>query len=85
MICIGGCGNKRYPSRLTDPRHTSDREYEIFHVTYTFILVHIWKIVHLFNNTGQQISKFFCICDEYVINFSASMKLEKGHKKITWL
>lgn len=48
----GGCGDMSYPSQLTDPRHTSDRGYEIFHITYTFlILVHIWKIVHLFKNS----------------------------------
>ena len=30
-------------------------------------------------NTGQQIKKKNCICDEYVIKLFASMKLEKGH------
>jgi len=33
------------------------------------------------DNTGQQVSKHFFICDEYVINLFASMKLEKGHNK----
>ena len=33
------------------------------------------------DNTGQQISNSFCVCDVYVINLLASIKLENGHKK----
>jgi hypothetical protein len=38
------------------------------------------------NNTGQQISKNFCICDEYVINlFVCIYEVRKETLKITWL
>jgi len=39
------------------------------------------------NNTGQQISKkknFASVMIMLLIYLFASMKLEKGHKKITW-
>jgi hypothetical protein len=53
----------------------------------------IWKgeICEYASASSQKITldnkfqKIFCICDEYVINLFASMKLEKGHENITWL
>ena len=35
----------------------------------------------MWNYTGQQISKNFCICDEYVGNVFVGIKVENGHKK----
>ena len=37
----------------------------------------------VFDYTRQQISKVFCICDEYVINlFVCIYEVRKGHKKL---
>jgi len=42
--------------------------------------------VIIIDNTGQQISKtFVSVMNMLLIYLLASMKIEKGHKKITWL
>ena len=49
------------------------------------VQINVRSIERIKITLDNKLKKKICICDEYVINLFASMKLEMEPKKITWL